>query len=153
MPPITIDIQKAFFDLRKVQNEVDRAKQRVLLKSAAAVRRRQRSSIKFRSDPKKTSAPGSPPFAHRKGRYSPKYILFGYDAATESAAIGMVSLPQSSIIGATPFTEAMEKGGRLKIKKGRRRYSVKIRKRPSAVPALITATQAGEVVAPWQGAL
>lgn len=150
MSLVTLDIQKAFFDRRKIENQVDRAAKGALSKAGASVRREQRGLIKRR---KSRSKPGNPPHAHRKGLYSPKTILFGYDRRSQSVVVGMVKLAKSSVKGATPYPELMEKGGTARIRSRKSRRRVKIAKRPSAKPALRLSIDRGDVIQPWENIL
>ena len=149
---LTTDIQKAFFDSDAIERKVDAESRRNLSRAGASVRRQQIRSIKRR---KSTSQPGAPPNLHSRNRYaSPKNILFGYDERTKSVAIGMVRIPESTVVGDVPFPEAMEVGGEIVVrKKGGKARRVKIRRRPSAVPAAQQAANAGDLVEPWEGSI
>lgn len=149
---VTTDIQKAFFNSREIERKIDAQTRRNLSKAGAAVRREQRDSLKRR---KSTSTPGSPPHLHTSNpRYSPKNVLYGYDDRNQTVVIGMVKLPQSTVVGDIAFPEVMERGGTIVVrnKRGKRRR-VTIRRRPSSVPAAERASKSGDIIEPWEGSI
>jgi hypothetical protein len=98
---------KAFFDKPAVMAKMDAARRRALSKAGAFVRRDARASIR---KSKGISKPGSPPRSH-EGSLK-KFLLFSYDAATESVVVGPAKLSNG-----TGAPEILEFGGTRMLKK------------------------------------
>lgn len=95
-----------FFDRPAVVNAVDRAERRALSKVGAFIRRRARSSLRFR---KRVSLPGETPSVHTRDKAaSLKNILFAFQPQTHSVLIGPVGLGENQ--GAT-VPQRIEFGG------------------------------------------
>lgn len=133
-----------FFNPAAVLDPTERARQRVLSRFGAFVRQRIIASMlghRVRkgfgvhskvTDREGASAPGEPPHPHTG--LLVKMESFGYDRSAGSVIIGPERLNKP---GSAP--EALEYGGQSVILEGlkghRKRRTVTIRKRPSAVPA------------------
>lgn len=109
-----------------------KAKKRNLIRGAAIVRRRARSSLRKR---KRVSRPGEKPSIHASKR-NLRLILFAYDQQTQTSVVGPVKFQTSS----SNVVTALEKGGRTAAKRRgrggkRRRERRTIRPRPYMRPA------------------
>lgn len=124
-------LKSQFFDASKVRDDADRKHAKVQAKFGAFVRRRMKSSLRYR---KKPSAPGQPPSARRDPRYGGKsplreLIFFSRDPATNSVVIGPLAF-------GTRRAGTLEKGGPATVRAGRgRTKTVTIRPRPFVKPA------------------
>lgn len=110
-----LDAKRAFFDRPAVINAVDKATLRTLSRFGAFVRRRARSSIRFR---KRVSAAGSPPSSHSKSEPNIRTILFAYDKSNRSVVIGPLRFNgKRTGIKATKGTvpELLEEGGEIAV--------------------------------------
>jgi len=127
---VDIRIKKMFFDRPKVQRAVDAARQRVLSKAGAFVRKEARWSIKSRK--KMVSRPGHPPFSH-VGLLK-RFIFFGYDEYSDSVVVGPVGFKRSNV------PHVLEYGGVTTVTRFRRgkieQRRVRIAPRPYMGPAL-----------------
>jgi len=129
---LTIAAAKAnFFRPEAVTDPVERARQGVLSRQGAFVRRRARSLLRYSKNP---AAPGKPPHVHRSmtrkktnkktgatktQRVSPlrEFVLFAYDATTKTCVAGAAKLNDGS-----DAPEILEKGGTVgRYKNPRRR--------------------------------
>lgn len=124
-------LRASFFDIAKVQSAAARLEAKAQSKFGAFVRRRMRSSIRYR---KERSTPGSPPSAHKDKRFGGKsplreLIFFARDPNTNSVVIGpLVFGPRGA--------KALEQGGTVTVKKkGKAPAAVTIAPRPFAKPA------------------
>ncbi len=143
-----------FFDSASVLNKLGSAKRKALSRQGAFVRRRAKSSIRYRLT---TSEPGSPPSAHRSGRFtrtkknkktgvekkqasSPlrELIYFAYDASRDNVVVGP-ELFRNSVAGGGLVPKALEKGGTVDVGKlafhKQRRRTIYLRPRPFMGPA------------------
>lgn len=132
-----------FFDREVVRKAADAATRRNLSKFGAFVRRAAKQSLRYR---KESSAPGSPPSAHRtatrfrKGKdgttkaqaVSPlrEFIFFAYEPATRSVVIGPAKLNKP---GNAPA--ALEYGGPSTIERDGKTVAINVRARPFMRPA------------------
>ena len=132
---------KVVTDYRQLRKKADQAKERVLKRGGALVRKIMRSSIKYRA---KGRAPvGSPPYAHTKNGGIKNLILFQYDPKTQSVVIGPARDPQA-VDNIAPVPGTLEQGGRSKIRlppalrkaRGKATTIATVRARPFARPAL-----------------
>jgi hypothetical protein len=134
-------MQGSFFDSDKVKRQLDRKTRRALSRFGAFVWRRAKSSIKYRD---KTSAPGSPPSAHRSEKFtrikkskgkevskasSPFRELryFAWDDRTRSVVIGPVIFRKSPMV-----LKLHAYGGSVRTRRGLATYP----KRPTEELAL-----------------
>lgn len=106
--------KRLFFDREEVARRVAPAARRVLSKFGAFVRRRARSSIRFRK--KGFSQAGSPPFSHTRDPFATiRNILFALDATRNSVVIGPVRLNGrqylNGILSRGTIPEVLEYGG------------------------------------------
>lgn len=126
---IDLSIKHMFFDRPKVQRAVDKAKKKVLSKAGAFVRTSARTSIRKR---KGISRPGDPPHSHTG--LVRRFVLFGYDRATDSVVVGPVKIKSGRAV------ESLEYGGRSTAnsrRRGRRiQRAVTVKARPFMRPAL-----------------
>lgn len=139
----------AFFDSPEVMARVDKGKRKVFSKFGAFVRRRAKSSIRYKA--KGISAPGDPPFAHRskgftKKKFSKKtgqttqqpaspireLIFFSWDERTKSMVVGPIPFR-----GSGEGARRLEKGGTMtKLRKNGSTRTLHYRPRPFMNPAL-----------------
>jgi hypothetical protein len=123
---------RAFFDRKRVKNAMDKATLRALRKGGAQVRLVARRSIRWR---KSTSAPGSPP--HSQTGILRESIYFAWDGRKRSVVIGPARLNKPAPAGPARTTaELLEKGGRVRRKRRRKRRVLHYRARPYMGPAL-----------------
>lgn len=126
---IDLSIKQLFFDRPKVQRAVDKARRKVLSKAGAFVRTSAKSSIRKR---KGISRPGNPPHSHTG--LVRRFILFGYDHATDSVVVGPVKIKSGRAV------ESLEYGGKSTAnsrRRGRRiQRAVTVRARPFMRPAM-----------------
>ena len=151
MSLFNVTVKKGVIDHRTIERAVDREKRYAISGAAFQVMKTQKRSIRRR---KSASQPGQPPHAHSTSPVAtPKRIRYAYDGATETAIVGMERVGLSTVTGSTPLPEALEKGGQVTVKpRGRRRrYRARIRKRPSALPALVQNVNDGTVLEVWRG--
>lgn len=123
MPMTVMRFKKIFFDRKSVTSAFDRAGIQALSKFGAFVRRRDKSSLKYR---KGGSRPGSPPHVHARGGFtrtkkvkgvatkqaaSPlrELTFFGYDSQARSVVIGPAIF--KSRVGAGKVPRVVEEGG------------------------------------------
>jgi hypothetical protein len=129
---LTLHAKQFFFDSRKVQRSVDRAKRKELSRAGAFVRRRARSSIRKR---KRVSRPGEPPSAHQGDI---RKILFAWDPLAESVVVGPLAFNGSGN-GNETVPALLEHGGTV-VRRGKRgkgkRRKLTYRPRPFMGPAL-----------------
>lgn len=127
---IDMRIKSLFFDRQKVVRAVDSAKRAVLSKAGAFIRTVARTSIRKR---KGSAPPGSPPHSH-VGLLR-KFILFGYDRASDSVVVGPAKLNKPN-----EAPRVLEHGGTTtatRFARGKRRSRrVRIAARPFMGPAL-----------------
>ncbi len=127
---IDLRIKNLFFDRQKIARAVDKAKRAVLSKAGAFIRTAARTSIRKR---KGSAPPGAPPHSH-VGLLR-RFILFGYDRASDSVVVGPVKLNKP-----TEAPRVLEHGGRMLIERRRHgkvvRRRVTIEARPFMGPAL-----------------
>lgn len=95
---ITYHVRKAFFDRMAVMRRMSKARQRVLSKAGAFVRR---SAVWSLRRSKWASKPGRPPHIHTgSGAKGPgaglRWILFAYDHQTDSVVVGPVRFNQQN---------------------------------------------------------
>ena len=106
----TMQMVELFFDRPAVVNAVDRAERKALSRIGAFIRRRARSSLRFR---KRVSLPGETPSIHSRDKAaSLKNILFAFQPASHSVLIGPVGLGEKQ--GAT-VPERIEFGGAWEV--------------------------------------
>lgn len=134
-------VKGLFFTAAGVRDQVDAATRRVLSKFGAFVRRRAKSSLKYKDG---AAPPGQPPHVHRTTRFTVRagkkgakkqqpasplreLIYFSFEPATRSVVIGPALGGSRS--GAP---EKLEKGGVAKSSDGR---AVVVRPRPTMRPA------------------
>ncbi|MCW5775997.1 MAG: hypothetical protein KIS87_06130 [Phycisphaeraceae bacterium] len=126
---ITMRIKDMFFDRHVVIRAMDSAKRKVLSQAGAFIRTAAKTSIRKR---KGTAPPGKPPHSHEGSLR--KWILFGYDRASDSVVVGPVGFAKSTA------PRALEHGGETVVhtrRKGRlTSRKVKIAARPFMAPAL-----------------
>lgn len=125
-PSIRFDM---FLDRREVQQRVDAADRRGLMRAGAAVRLTARRSIRKR---KSISQPGKPPHSH-EGTLR-RLIFFAFDRDAESVVIGpLARRTRTGSHGAA----LLEAGGTV-VRSGRRgrRRLLRYRPRPFMGPAL-----------------
>ena len=132
-------VKAAFFDKKGVADGLDAGTRKQLTKFGAFVRRRAKSSLKYKNGP---AAPGKPPHVHRSASFKRKkgkpgkkqqpvsplreLVFFSYDKASKSVVIG------PAIGGSrTGAPRSLEEGGSARID-GR---TVVIRPRPTMAPA------------------
>jgi hypothetical protein len=135
-----VRVKDAFFDRAAVGDRVPPAIRQALSKFGAFVRKRAKSSLKYKDG---TSAPGQPAAVHRSDRFtrttkskgktkvqhaSPlrELLFFSFDQAQRSVVIGPAAGGPRS--GAP---ENLEKGGQAVVGRGAARRSVSIRARPT----------------------
>lgn len=123
-------IKAGFFDAKTVRDDADRKHAKVQAKFGAFVRRRMKSSLRYR---KKASAPGQPPTVYRDKRFGGKsplreLIFFSRDPATNSVVIGPLAF-------GTRAAGVLEKGGTVPVRNRGRAETVFVRKRPFVKPA------------------
>lgn len=125
MIELKASLEKLDLRLEKMQSAVDRAEKRVLMKFGAYVRKRDKSSLRYR---KKPSSAGSPPSVHRSEGFTKRkknrktgavsrqpssplreLIFFAYDAGTKTVVIGPVMFKGSKAGGGVART--IEEGG------------------------------------------
>lgn len=127
---VTMRIKHLFFDRQKVIRAVDKAKRRVLSRAGAFIRQRARTSIRKRQG---SAPPGRPPHSHTG--LLRRFILFGYDRASDSVVVGPVRLNQGA-----EAPRVLEHGGKATIVRRRRgrlvKTRVRIAPRPYMRPAL-----------------
>lgn len=137
----------AFFDSPEVVARVDKNKRRVFSKFGAFVRRKAKSSIRYK---KGISSPGDPPFAHRSSGFNKRKMNRKTGQSEQQPASPIRELiyfawderRKSVVIGPTPFrgrgdgATRLEKGGTLtkRTKKGSK--TLRYRPRPFMKPAL-----------------
>lgn len=126
--------KKGFFDRDAVVKALDKVTFKALSRFGGNVRLTAQRSIRKESKKHKVSEPGKPPITHP----SPgdfllrKWILYSYDQVRKSVVIGPAVLPGAA---GPPALQALEYGGKVRIKgKGRDRV-VTIRARPFMNPA------------------
>lgn len=114
----------AFFDMKAVEDAIDKGTKKALSKFGAYVRTRARSSIRKR---KKPSAPGQPPSSHAGDLK--RLIFFALDLKTKSLVVGPVPFKR----GEAP--RLLEHGGEVtrQRKSGTRRQ--RYAPRPFMAPA------------------
>lgn len=123
-------LKASFFDIAKVQSAAAKLEAKAQSKFGAFVRRRMKSSIRYR---KERSKPGSPPSAHRDKRFGNKsplreLIFFARDPAANAVVIG-------PLVFGSRGAKALEKGGTVAVKKKGMPKAVTIAPRPFAKPA------------------
>lgn len=141
------EFKKGFFDTKAIVRAMDQAQRKALSKMGAFVRRRAKSSLKYKD---KSAVAGSPPFVHQSGRFtrtskkkgievrkaaSPlrELIYFAYDTSTRSVVVGPAIWPSARAKG-VPGT--LEKGGSgTTLDRGIKR-SIHISPHPFMGPAL-----------------
>lgn len=138
-------VKAAFFDKKGVADGLDAGTRKQLTKFGAFVRRRAKSSLKYKDGP---AAPGKPPHVHRSASFKRKpgkagkkqqpvsplreLLYYSFDKASKSVVIG------PAIGGSrTGAPRSLEEGGSAKID-GRR---VVIRPRPTMAPAFAVELQ------------
>jgi hypothetical protein len=104
-----------FFDRQSVLNAVNRGTRKVLSKFGAFVRTRARTSIR---KSKGSAPPGKPPRSH--SGLLKRFIFFVFEPATRNVVIGPAKLNQKD----SGAPEVLEKGGKTKVMRGRRRRRV-----------------------------
>jgi hypothetical protein len=112
-----------FFDRPAVANAINKAERKALSKIGAFIRRRARSSLRFR---KRVSLPGETPSVHSRDKVaSLKTILFAFQPATHSVLIGPVGLNQVNNTGDGSKTvpEIHEFGGAVTIREEQFRFT------------------------------
>lgn len=136
---MAFEFKGAFFDSAKVIKAMNAADRRAQGKTAGYTRRVAKNSIKYAKNRKQTSAPGSPPLAHRADSFtrltkkkgvpvrqasSPlkELIFYGYDTKTKSTVVGPAVFRRSKFAGVAP----------ARLEKGLDGY----KPRPFMVPAL-----------------
>ena len=133
MVSLSIKVTESFFDRKRLDRSIGRAKKRNLSRRAAFVRTRARSMLRRR---KRVSQPGKPPSIHTKGKRNLKLILFAYESLTETAIVGPVKFSAKG----HDVPAILEHGGQTTIETGRpgrrERKRVMIRPRPTMGPAL-----------------
>ena len=135
-----------FFDKKKVIDAVDRATLRIFKTFGRLVRKRAQASLKYGET---TSAPGTPPTAHRSRDVSRtskstgktrkrsvsflrEYLYFAFDPSTKSVVIGPARLNSTVTSDALP---ALEFGGQsVKAIRGKRQR-INVQARPFMGPA------------------
>lgn len=127
---IDLRIRSLFFDRQKITRAVDKAKRAVLSKAGAFIRTAARTSIRKR---KGSAPPGAPPHSH-VGLLR-RFILFGYDRASDSVVVGPVKLDKP-----TEAPRVLEHGGTTTVtevaRRRLRKHRVRIKARPFMGPAL-----------------
>lgn len=135
-----VRVRDTFFDRKGVADSIAPAVKKALSKFGAFVRRRAKSSLKYKAG---SAAPGKPAHAHRSGAFtrttkikgktksqpaSPlrEMIYFGYDRATQSVVIGPAAGGPR-----TGAPEKIEHGGTAVVRHGGKRVAVTIRPRPT----------------------
>jgi len=137
MPPLRLGISvdyHMFFDRRRVESAVQRARYRVLRQQGAYLRTVAKRSIQRRKGP---SSPGEPPHSHSgllRGQ-----IFYGYDRATESVVVGPRIFSRRDVPG------LLEHGGRHPRTRSR------LAARPYMGPAL--ARSAPKLAEFWKGSV
>lgn len=100
MPADLIDLKAFFFSAKRVTDKVDPATRRVLSRFGAFVRRRAKSSLKYKDGP---APPGKPPHVHRSTGFTKKgkggkpgqpssplreLVYFAFEPSDKSVVIG-----------------------------------------------------------------
>jgi hypothetical protein len=106
----SVKLRELFFDRPKVMSAADRATRRVLSKHGSYTQKTAKRSIRKR---KGVSKPGTPPSSHSGELRSG--IFFVYEPTRSTVIVGPVGFKGSEV------PEALEKGGRVRIKTKRRR--------------------------------
>ncbi len=144
---ITFQIKGLFFDRDGVKRKMDAASRRNLSKAGAFIRRRARSSVRFR---KASSTPGMPPSAHTKREPNLRTILFAYEPLRKSVVVGPVRFNSPTVV-----PQVLEHGGTVTIRRksdrANRVRKVAIAPRPFMGPA--TATEAPKFPDLWAGSV
>ena len=164
-----MNMRRAAFDRRRINDEVERNSKRRITKSLAFVRRRARSTYRRR---KRVSRPDQAPSVHSSHPYATlKNIWFNYDARTKSGVVGPVKIrsSRSLITSSQAVPGLLEAGGTVTIpeqswdgkewfqmrsrqrRRGQRlrKRRVRIAKRPAMVTALEKEAEKGNILSPW----
>ena len=120
------NLQAGFFDSPKVMRATNQAERRVLSRFGSFVRTRARGSIRRR---KKPSQPGKPPSSHTGDI---KKIFFSYDPREKSVITGPIEQSDKESKG---VLATLEGGGMTTVTLRGRRRKIKIKARPTMVPA------------------
>ena len=118
-------VKGSFFDAKKIGNEVEKAKRKVLAKFGAFTRQRMKTSIRYS---KSTAAPGKPPFAHtssaftrpRKNKKTGTVIRQPKSPLRELIFFALDQLAGSVVTGPLAFgtrgAGALERGGTIAVR-------------------------------------
>jgi len=142
-------MKRSFFDTAEVMERVDKMRRKALARQGAFVRRRAKSSLKYRAG---RSDPGSPPNVHRGPRFtrqkkdrktgatkqlpaSPlrELVYFAFDADADSVVVGPEVFRNALAPGVAP--KALEHGGPSVVRTRRGPRSMMVRARPFMRPA------------------
>lgn len=108
---VELKVRELFFDRMAVIRAAAAAGVRNLARGGSFVMRRARTSMRYRK--RGSSAPGTPPFAHKQTGYALRRLLFfSFDGSSKSVVVGPEQLPNSSVIGTT-VPNLHEFGGRV----------------------------------------
>jgi hypothetical protein len=167
---MSASMKRYFLDRQEVARQIGRANQRALIRAAAFIRRRARSSLRRRRRP---SQPGQPPSVHSTNNVATlKNIQFAYDPQSQALVIGPVALTggQSNFgpqLAGQTVPQVMEFGATVKMREARvgrswrnrprrvrsgqpiRVRRVKYQPRPFMGPAF--QAEAGNVPSAWIG--
>ncbi|TWT65610.1 hypothetical protein [Crateriforma conspicua] len=112
MAAFTLTAKDFFIDHGAVAKAVGVANFKALRSAGALGRTHARRQIKFTKNRGKTSQPGKPPRAHRRGK-GIKTILYGYHRPSESMLIGYAKLGG---VAGRDVPSTLEYGGTAKIR-------------------------------------
>ena len=95
-------VTQFFLDRAHIAKKIGAAKVKALMRSGGRMRITAQRSMRYRV--KGSSAPGAPPFAHKKrGALLRKLLFFFYDQASDSVVVGPVSSRKAEAPGLNEF--------------------------------------------------